>query len=356
MAKKVGELFVELVVDTASGNLSVRQLVGALGELDVASAASVGIMAKLGETLYDMSKAAVDSAVQLTALHDITGADPKIVQQWDKAAAGVVGSAGVIVKAITSVNEIQKRLATGQGAPAALTGLLGLSAYKTDAKGHEVLKDAMDLIKEMAAPGSLYRSRSRAVQEAGLQEIFGGNADNVFRIIQSMTEGRFHPEREPAMNDRQVRELNDVNMKLVHVSQEMTGIFQHFLTSGGAVAGVLDSLADKLRVVDTWLGSKEGQSTIGSLGFGVNELIKRDFNLYAIGKDFGELFGKTYFGPVAAPKLYPSTSVRVDDLRGKLDINLLLDGRHVANKTTYIDRTGKMSDLMDATLTQGNTP
>ena len=352
MSKKVGELFVELVVDAASGNLSVRQMVGALGELDVASAASVGILGKVGETLYDMAKAATDTAVELTALHDLTGADPKIVQQWDKAAAGIVGSAGVIVKAITSVNEIQKRLASGQGAPAALTGLLGLTAYKVDANGKETLKDAMELMRDMAKPGSLYRSRSRLVQEAGLQELFGGNADNVYRIIQSMIAGKFHPENEPGMNNRQVRDLNQVRMKEIEVGQKLTGIFQDLLLGGGQFAKVLDSLSQKLEVIDKWLQSKEGQQLFTSTGTVVSQFFKSWGDPRAFGRNMFNILEK----PVETHAIAPSLNLRVDDLKGVLDINLKHNGVPIATKRTFLDRKTTNRDVFDATLTQGLTP
>ncbi len=359
MATKVGELFVDLVIDAATGKMSVRQLVGALGDLQVSSVATVSGLTKIAEAFIDLAKSATDTAVSLTALHDIAGADPKVVQQWEKAAQSVTGHAGTIIKAITSVNEINKGLATGKGAPAELTYLLGLSAYKKDAQGREVVKDAMDLMREMASPGSKYRSLSPLVQQSALGGVFGaGNADDVFRVINAMSRGSFHPERFSAMNDRQVGELNQVRMKELQVVGELTGIFQHLLVGGSAFARVLDTIDQKLQVLDKWLESKQGVAALDAVGKSIDSGVRnatanplKGFGLFGMGRDLGQFTAEKLLGPL--PRL-ATGGVQVAPLTGVLDINLLRDYKVVDTKRMRLEADRQARERMAADATWGN--
>lgn len=353
MAKKVGEFFIEMLVDAASGNLSVKQLIGALGELDVASVGTVGIISKVTETLWGMAKAATNTAVELSALQDITGVDPKIVQQWDKAAERVTHHAGSIVKAIQSVHEIQKRLATGEGPPAALTGILGLSPYKVDAAGKQSVKDAMDLMKEMAAPGSTYRTRSRDVQQSALGQVFGGGAEDIYRVLEQMIAGKFHPSAVGGMDDKQVKSLNRVDVDRIKVGQELTDIFQHLLVSGDGVAGMLERLGTQLERVDKWLESKQGKQSVVNAEAAFGAFFNpRNYNPLTLGEDLAK---RALGQPVGIPAR-PQAPLQLHDLKGRLEIDLRQNGKSLGTKTTFVDRAGTMRDFWGVTDTLGLTP
>lgn len=358
MATKVGELFVELAVDAASGNLSVRQLVGALGDLDVASVTTVGILAKIGETLWGMAKAATDTAVELTALHDLTGVNPQMVQQWEKAAVSVGVHSGTIIKAITAVNQMNRRLATGQGAPPELTGILGLSAYKIDKNGKEVLKDATDLMKEMAAPGSTYRTRSPLIQQQGLGVLFGGAGDEAFRFINQMIAGKVHPETFSGLDTKQIKQLEEVRSKESEFSAHLADIFDRLITSGGTFASTLDDLNEVLKSINGFLGSVQGKEAIQGVGNVISSFIHP---FRTAGRLLGEQGGKSTEDAFMREinnraKLAGMAQEKSGELRARVDVNLKHNDQSLGAKTVYLDRKVTNAEVLDATLALGNTP
>jgi hypothetical protein len=357
MAVKVGEFFLEMLVDAASGNLSVRQLIGSLGELDVASATSVGIIGKIADTLWNLTKAAVGTAVEVSALADITGVDPKLAQQWDKAAERVVHHAGSIVKAIQAVHEIQKRIATGEGPPAALTGILGLSPYKIDAQGKAQVKDAMDLMREMAATGSTYRSRSRDVQQNALGQVFGSSGEDMYRVIEQMIAGKFHPEKISVLNDGQVGALNKVDADWIAVKQDVIGIFDKFLLAGNDVDKILSGARALLEDVNHWLDKHKDHSYVADVQ-NIKKAWKPDTALDLLDMISGRnsalyRLGSANLSRVRVPE---KPDLGVGELRGKLDIDLRSNGKPLGTKTTYVDRAGTMRDFWQVTDQLGLSP
>jgi hypothetical protein len=361
MSVKVGSFFIDLVVDAASGNLSVKQLVSALGELDVVSVGSVGIISKVTDTLYGMAKAAMGTAVELTTLRDIAGTDPKIVQQWEKAAARIGISTGTIARSIMAVNAIKGRVETGGQPPMELSSWLGINMQtgRLDKSGHPVLKNFFDIMAELGSSRSKYWALSDPQKQQSLGAIFGGAGADVFRILKEQRAGNFDPSKMSVLNDKQVKDLTDVSRKETEIGQQFTSIFQQFMLGGGAMAEVLDSLAKRLKLIDDWLASKQGQTSLATAGRFIGSSISHPGDVGLISEDVFSPLIKKYFiekllGSIASAPARPN--VQLEDLEGRLEIRVLGQKGELLGQTSdvFIGRGVKNSSVLDVTLNAGN--
>ena len=113
MAIKVGEFFVDLVVDAASGNLSVRNLITTLGELEVTSlGSSIGI-AKVANAFADLAGRSIDAATELSILAELTGKPTSELQQWQKAFELMLVPASAVGSAVRGVQSAMRDINVG---------------------------------------------------------------------------------------------------------------------------------------------------------------------------------------------------------------------------------------------------
>lgn len=255
-------------MDAASGNLSVNQLVAALGTLDVASLGTVGIIGKVTEGLWDMAKAATETSVGLTALNEITGSDPKIVLQWERAAERLHISGKSVISMIASVQKMNNDMAAGRGTPAVVGQFLGMDPAKAyDANGKvTAYKDAMDYIREMAQPNSRYQHLGAGQQQYAVGQLFGGDADNAFRLIKDVVSGKFRPQDIHGLNDKQISELNKTDAQWTAVKQDVTGLFEKFLTGTDTVQQLLTASSQLLEAVNKILDMPSVRGALHEIG------------------------------------------------------------------------------------------
>ncbi len=352
-------MFISLAVDAASGNLSVKQLVAALGDLDVASVGSVGVLGKVADTLWGLAKAATGTATEMNALNEITGADPKIVQQWEKAAERIQISAGSITRSISAVHRMNAGIAAGGGPPSALTGILGLNPYKgTDAQGRPIYNEFLDYMAQMRTPGSAYSKLSPALQLSALSNAFpGADSEAMFRILKAKD---WHPERISVLENKQVAELTAVKRKETEIGQQLVGIFDKLLTGGGAFADVLDSITKKLDSIDKWLGGKQGQEAIATAGTIISKGIGGGDLLGALKERIGEKMFRG-IGSILSEGLRPaavspmgSTLSSKDDYIGRLTIDFKREGQLLGSKQTFVGKGITNGDTWDLTDQIGN--
>lgn len=364
MGVKVGEFFIDLAVDAASGNLSVKQLVGALGELDVASVAGVGVVTKITETLWGMAKAATESAVELTTLNELTGAEPKFVQQWEKAAQRINILPGTIGRAVKAVNDMMGAISANKmSPPGELSGILGILPDKIDAQGNRIKKTFQDIMKELADPKSRYWSLP---SDQVRQQILGGampgvDRDAVFRILNEMKAGRWHPELITGMSKGQVKELTDVDRQWIGVKQQVTDVFQQFLTAGGAVAEILSGAKDLLIAVKELLDMPEVKKLLHAGGGVVSAALSGLAHpVDVLGTLLGQqgMTSEDAWAKGLENKLKLATAGATPgggDLRGKLDINLLgPKGEQLGHKEAWLNRKVSNADTERVTVNLGN--
>lgn len=359
MANKVGEFFISIAVDAATGNLSVRQLVGVLGELNVASVASVGVLGKIAEGLTGITESAMAAADQLSTLQDVTGADPKIVQQWDKAAERIVHHSGVIIGAVKNVNEWMGKVALHTGnAPSELTGFLGILPYKRiDSSGNMVTKTAIDLIQEISRNGRYWSMQEQAKQQL-LGGIFGSSKDDVYRVLKQIHAGTFHPEQISGLSDKQVHDMNTVEGTWTGIKQTATDIAQTFMIAGGAIEKVLEGVKDTLQWWDKLVHSDRFQKVMDYVGGSLQSAVSP-----------GEK-GSGYYDEATVSRLDQRLSARAlankhrldretaaatGPLKGEVDVTIRdPKGNQLGKKKAFIERGVTNREVDQASINQGN--
>lgn len=329
MATKVGEMFVELVVDAASGNLSVRQLVGALGELDVASAASVGILGKVADTIWGMASAATGAAVELSNLSAVTGLNPKMIDQWDKAAEAITGHAGTITQAIKTVQAMNQTMASTKRIPGEITGYLQTTPYKYGPGGEYLgQKQLPDYLKEFAQPGSGYGRLDKTLQMSTLN-LFG-NGQELWRVIESLKAGTFNPSAIPTTSAKQDKDLASVNSEWIKVKQDIIGIFDKFLLAGDRLSAILKYADEILKRISFGMDTPKVQNAI-------NEAAKKTFGhplMDMIHEKYPAL-GRSALPPVRLPA---AGAAAQGDSKITVNSNISLNGDLVDKKTSIAKR------------------
>jgi len=362
VATKVGEFFINLAVDAASGNLSVNQLVAALGKLDVVSVTSVGIISKVADSLWGMARAATGTAVEMSILRDTTGVDTKLAQQWERAAQRINVHAGSITKSIQGVNDMMGGIAARKSSPPMeMTGWLGITPQKgLDAAGRPIMKSFFDLMGEIAKPTNRYWTYTDQVKQQMLGGVFpGSDPKDLFRILNEMKSGKFRPQDISVLEGKQVKELTQLQRDQTKIGQQMTGIFEKMLISGGNFSLILDSISAKLAWIDQWMGSKNGQSSLGIVGKeirGIGRNISKYGMFGGVGmmEDSVQFLAKEFgFQPVKTP-MQPVLA-GLDDLRGRLLVTIAgKDGKELANKEVFLNRKVGNMDVEHVTINAGN--
>lgn len=86
---KIGEFFIDLVVDAAKGELTVGNLIKSMGELEVASVGELAVLAALANKFEQVTKATIASSQALYDYHAMTGASSESLQKWQGVAAHI---------------------------------------------------------------------------------------------------------------------------------------------------------------------------------------------------------------------------------------------------------------------------
>lgn len=131
---RIGEFFIDLVVDAAKGELTIKNLVTSMGALEVVSVGEIAVLQELAKKLAEIAAMSLASAMHLNEFNFATGASTKELERWSSAAThvGVSGD-----KVSDSMQGITKSLAglkvTGSaGSLANLGQMLGIDLTKFD--------------------------------------------------------------------------------------------------------------------------------------------------------------------------------------------------------------------------------
>lgn len=138
---KIGEFFIDLVVDTASGELTVGNLVTKMGELEVASVGTLGVLIELSEKLASFTDTAIKSSLGLKDYTTLTGDNSMELQKWVRVAEHVQVSGEAVTSTFKSLREsITELHATGQGKLLPLAQRFGLDLSGKDLSPEKILE------------------------------------------------------------------------------------------------------------------------------------------------------------------------------------------------------------------------
>lgn len=91
---KIGEFFIDLVVDGAKGELTIGNMVKEMGKLEVASVGELAILAALATKFEQVTKATIASGEALYDYKGITGGSTESLQRWAAVASHIGMNAG----------------------------------------------------------------------------------------------------------------------------------------------------------------------------------------------------------------------------------------------------------------------
>lgn len=253
MGIKVGEFFIDLAVDAASGNLSVKQLIGAMGELEVASLGGTYGLAKIAESFYGLAKAAVETSVDLLSLRDVTGADPKMVQGWQMAGEKIGVSAGAIKSSIKGVGDTMAAISQMRASPPELLTRFGIIPSMSKDAGQVYT----DLMQKVAGNKDFWSNLYGPRERLGFLKTMSLGEDDL-RILQEMRAGRWKPQSVQGLTMKQMEEFKQLSQVTINIQQLMRSIADNLLTDGGVMLAVLERARLALEEIDIALHSKKG--------------------------------------------------------------------------------------------------
>lgn len=122
---KIGEFFVELLVDAGNGSLTVKDLVTKFGALDAVAASVIGGLAIMGEKFAALADRAFDTAAGFEAFTSQTGLSAQELQNWQIIAEQANVSADAVKSSVMGLqNQLAEiRLGRGNIAPFQMLGI-----------------------------------------------------------------------------------------------------------------------------------------------------------------------------------------------------------------------------------------
>jgi hypothetical protein len=142
---KLGEFFIDLIVDTAKGELTVGNLVSRMGELEVASVGALGILVELSEKLAGFTDTAIKMSLGLKDISTLTDVNTQDFQKWVRVAEHMQVSGEAVTSTVKSLSaSIAEMKLTGKGNLLPLAQILGI-----DLRGKDVFQ-ILDSIRRSA--------------------------------------------------------------------------------------------------------------------------------------------------------------------------------------------------------------
>lgn len=165
MGQSIGEFFIDLLVDSSKGELSVGNLVTKMGELEAASVGTLGVLFELGSKLAQFTDATIQTSLGIKSFETATGGSGVELQKWQKILNAVNADGNSAAGVFETLSSKLTKLHTGQGnAFEALIsrGVLGAN-LKTMTQGYEVL--------EAIANSKIFKGFSTQLQTEYLSQI-----------------------------------------------------------------------------------------------------------------------------------------------------------------------------------------
>lgn len=142
----IGEFFVSLTVDAASGAMTVGNLVQSFGALEIATVAEIGLLWELGVQLARITDEGIKAAFGFEQFTMHTGLSAQELQKWQIIAEQSHASAQDVTGSVENLTKHLANLAIGiPDSSLASLQQLGISAFGAGGK----LKTAFDILGEV---------------------------------------------------------------------------------------------------------------------------------------------------------------------------------------------------------------
>jgi len=259
MGKKIGEFFVDITVDAMSGNLSVRQLVSALGDLEASALGGAFGVTKAVDKFVDMAKGAMNAAIGLEMLRALTGESTSTLQRWTKAAEATRIGADVVVSGLRGYQSLVAQMGrTGVPAQELQQFFLTTGVSILDAKGKA--RDYFDVLEDISKSEKFWaldKTTGGRAQTLDALAKLGGD-EKTIRLLELMRSGEWGKalSAAPVMSDKQVKDLAQVSRDFGQISNLMLSITNNLMTWGGKLHETLKSVITLLEDVNKLIPGK----------------------------------------------------------------------------------------------------
>lgn len=235
---KLGEFFIDLVVNAGNGQLTVKNLVSSMGELEAATVGEIGALWELGIRLAAITDASIKSAMGLEAFHSKTGESTTKLQEWQAAAEKAHVAGETVTSTFDNLSKGLEDIKWGEP-----TGVLkgAVQILQIDPTGKDVYQ-VMDAISD--------RLRERYKDMATRRHITDmiGIPPDMLRLLDMTTEERAKAaEGAYIMSQQQQRTYLEIENKIIDI-QRAAKLLGQTIADWGA-PGLLTALSTALETI-----------------------------------------------------------------------------------------------------------
>lgn len=302
---KLAEFFIDLVVNAAGGEMTVKNLVSSFGDLEVAGAAELMILDKLAVAFVDLTSKAVDAAIGFQMFETQSGRSSTTLQRWQLMAEQANVSADAVKNSVLALERGMAEISLGRGntGPFQMLGIdpRGKDAFRILNELRSALRSVpnqamkVNLLQQMGIDPSMLQLLELTNQQlAEFAQTSSGMTQNqerqflklhlvvvqlaqVFRQMGYAIVSFFAPAMEGALSDvlAMVNSLKkgfeDYPSSLKLMIASVALLAAAFMPVTAAVVGLLllmDDLAAYFQGKNSMIGwlEKQGKETLGAVG------------------------------------------------------------------------------------------
>lgn len=235
---KLGEFFIDLVVNAGSGELTVKNLVSQMGELEAATVGEIGALFELGVRLAAVADHSIKSALGLEEYASRTGESTVKLQEWQAAAEMAHVSAETVHKTFDNLSQGLESMKWGEP-----TGVLkgAVQILGIDPTGKDVYQ-VMDAI-------SAELTRRYGKNQASKLHVLSmmGMGDMMRVLDMSKTERTRAVDDAYIMSQKQQRTYIEIDNKLIHIQRAAKNLAQTMVDWSAPT--LLRTLTEALRLI-----------------------------------------------------------------------------------------------------------
>jgi len=249
VATKVGECIVDIVVDAASGNLSVRQLIVAIGDLQASALGGMVGISKIAGALGTLAEHSMATAASLSDLSGVTEVSPEKLQRWGLAFESMRIPSAALGQGIRGV---QKAMAdVGKGKVPGVFFDLGISPLD---KYTGKQKDFFKLLNEMANNKTFWKAYGLGPGQRREWLAQLGMTEDMLRVMKEMKAGKFEGRlgEQLGLTPEEIIRFENAETTMRKIQQMASRIGLDFV---GGAGGLADWLNDALAVMG-WIDEK----------------------------------------------------------------------------------------------------
>jgi hypothetical protein len=360
MGKKIGEFFVDITVDAMSGNLSVRQLISAMGDLEAASLGGAIGITKAVDKFVDMAKGAMDAATGLEMLRALTGENTTTLQKWTKAAEATKIGADTVVTGLRGYQNLMAQMGRTGVPPDSIQRFFAITGVSVlDAKGKA--RDYFEVLKDLADPSkgakfwALDKTMGgRAQTLTALQEL--GGDERTMRLLELMQSGEFGKAMggAPVLSEKQIKDLAQVSRDFGQIGNLMQSITQNLMLWGGKLHELLQGVIGLLEDVNKLIPGKQSAEEFRAK----HGVISGALTATGLDKLDDIYKGLSNAYSSAAFILKPEVGMAVEGKVDKLDVDVKVktvgpDGRAIPATAEAQVKSIRNATLQDAAIARG---